>query len=144
MKRMNFNKGFISSAVLSIAIIIFGIVGFVTKGQGIKVHRQDCPNILNNSARLIDVSWDSVKPEYKYETNIRIYSKDRSYLLTDLVTCISQFKATIMSLNINVNQEDLTATALLTLTVNDFDHLQLIMANIRKVNSVISVERAIK
>lgn len=120
------------------------IVGFVTKGQGIKVHRQDCPNILNNSARLIDVSWDSVKPEYKYETNIRIYSKDRSYLLTDLVTCISQFKATIMSLNINVNQEDLTATALLTLTVNDFDHLQLIMANIRKVNSVISVERAIK
>ena len=108
------------------------------------MHRQDCPNILNNSARLIDVSWDSVKPEYKYETNIRIYSKDRSYLLTDLVTCISQFKATIMSLNINVNQEDLTATALLTLTVNDFDHLQLIMANIRKVNSVISVERAIK
>ena len=120
------------------------IVGFVTKGQGIKVHREDCPNILSDKARLIDVSWDDEHPDYKYEANIKIYSKDRSYLLTDLVTCISQFKASIMSLNISVNQEDLTATAAMTLSVNDYDHLQLIMANIRKVNSVISVERAIK
>lgn len=120
------------------------IIGFVTKGQGIKVHRTDCPNILKDRARLIDVSWDPIHPEHKYEANIKIYSKDRSYLVTDIVTCISQFKANMTSLNIGVNQEDLTATATITLSVNDYDHLQLIMANLRKVNSVISVERAIK
>ena len=120
------------------------IIGFVTKGQGIKVHRTDCPNILKDKARLIDVSWDPIHPDHKYEANIKIYSKDRSYLVTDIVTCISQFKANMTSLNIGVNQEDLTATATITLSVNDYDHLQLIMANLRKVNSVISVERAIK
>lgn len=120
------------------------IVGYVTKGQGIKVHRKECPNILKDSARLIDVAWDDNHPDYKYEANIKIYSKDRNYLLTDLVTCISQFKASILSLNIIVNKEDLTASASLTLSVDDSDHLQTIMANIRKVNSVISVERTIK
>ena len=120
------------------------ILGYVTRGQGIKVHRIDCPNIASEKARLIDVSWDYVKTDIKYEANIKVYSKDRNYLLTDLVTCISQFKANILSLNIAVNQEELTATASLTLMVNDKEHLELIMANLRKVNSVISVERAVK
>ena len=120
------------------------IVGYVTKGQGIKVHRCDCPNILKERARLIDVEWDDNKPDYRYEANIKIYSKDRAYLLTDLATCISQFKANMLSVNITVNQEDLTATASLTLNVEDINHLETIMANLRKVDSVISVERAIK
>ncbi len=120
------------------------IVGYVTKGQGIKVHREECPNVANHLERLIDVEWDNVHPEAKYEARIRVYSKDRNYLLTDLVTCISQFKANILSLNIVANQEELTATASLTLVVSDKEHLEIIMANLRKVNSVISVERAIK
>lgn len=120
------------------------IVGYVTKGQGIKVHRADCPNVLNEKARLIDVEWEEKKPECKYEAHIKIYSKDRAYLFTDLATCISQFKANMLSVNIGVNQEELTATASLTLNVTDLDHLNLIMANLRKIESVISVERAIK
>ena len=120
------------------------ITGYVTKGQGIKVHRCDCPNILKEKARLISVEWDPRKPDYKFEANIKIYSKDRPYLLTDLATCISQFKANMLSVNINVNQEELTATASLTLNVSDIDHLNTIMANLRKIDSVISVERAIK
>lgn len=120
------------------------IVGYVTKGQGIKVHRDDCPNVLNEKARLIDVEWEEKKPDFKYEAHIKIYSKDRAYLLTDLATCISQFKANMLSVNIGVNQEELTATASLTLNVTDLDHLNLIMANLRKIESVISVERAIK
>ena len=120
------------------------ITGYVTKGQGIKVHRCDCPNILKEKARLISVEWDPRKPDYKFEANIKIYSKDRPYLLTDLATCISQFKANMLSVNINVNQEELTATASLTLNVSDIEHLNTIMANLRKIDSVISVERAIK
>ncbi len=120
------------------------ITGYVTKGQGIKVHRCDCPNILKERARLISVEWDPRKPDYKFEANIKIYSKDRPYLLTDLATCISQFKANMLSVNINVNQEELTATASLTLNVSDIEHLNTIMANLRKIDSVISVERAIK
>ena len=120
------------------------IKGFVTKGQGIKVHRADCPNLFKEK-RLIDVEWDENKPEsIKYDASIKIYSKDRSYLLTDLVTVIAQYKANIMAVNITANKDDLTATAFITIVVDDLNHLETIMANLRKVNSVISVERAVK
>ena len=119
------------------------IVGFVSKGQGIKVHRADCPNVANEK-RIIDVEWDGEKPEIKYEASIKIFSKDRSYLLTDLVTVIAQYKATITAVNIAVNNEDFTASASMSIMVSDLEHLDTIMANLRKVESVISVERAIK
>ena len=119
------------------------ITGFVSKGQGIKVHRSDCPNIAKEK-RLIDVEWDPEKPDVKYEASIKIFSKDRSYLLTDLVTVIAQYKATLTAVNIVANNEDFTANASMSLIVSDLSHLDTIMANLRKVDSVISVERAIK
>ena len=119
------------------------IVGFVSKGQGIKVHLADCPNVVNEK-RIIDVEWDTNKPDIKYEASIKIFSKDRSYLLTDLVTVIAQYKATLTAVNISSNSEDFTASASMSLMVSDLEHLDTIMANLRKVESVISVERAIK
>lgn len=119
------------------------IVGFVSKGQGIKVHRKDCPNVATTK-KIIDVSWDQEKPDIKYETSIKIYAKDRSYLLTDLVTVVAQYKANLTAVNSVANTEDLTATTSLSFMVNDLEHLQMIMANLRKVDSVTSVERAIK
>ena len=119
------------------------IVGFVSKGQGIKVHRKDCPNIAGLK-RFIDVHWDPEKPDLKYETSIKIFSKDRSYLLTDLVTVVAQYKANLTAVNSVANTEDLTATTSLSFTVSDLEQLDIIMTNLRKVESVISVERAIK
>ena len=119
------------------------IIGFVSKGSGIKVHKYDCPNIAKEK-RIIEVNWDPNKPDIKYEASIRIFSKDRSYLLTDLVTVIAQYKATLTAVNISANYEDFTASASMSLMVADLEHLENIMANLRKVESVISVERAIK
>ena len=119
------------------------IIGFVSKGQGIKVHRADCPNIAHER-RVIDVYWDENKPDNKYEASIKIFSKDRSYLLTDLVTVVAQYKANLTAVNSVANAEDLTATTSLSFMVNDLEHLQTIMSNLRKVDSVLSVERAIK
>ena len=120
------------------------IIGYVTKGQGIKAHRKECQNVLKGDKRLIDLSWNSVKPDIKYDACISIHSNDRNYLLTDLVACISTFKATMVSVNISVNNDNLTATALIVLKVGDLDELDSIMANLRKVDSVISVERTFK
>ena len=119
------------------------IVGLVSKGQGIKVHRADCPNIANER-RLIDVEWDPQKPDIRYEASIKIFSKDRSYLLTDLVTVVAQYKANLTAVNSQANAEDLSATTSMSFMVSDLEHLETIMANLRKVDSVISVERAIK
>ena len=64
--------------------------------------------------------------------------------MTDLITVIAQYKATLLAVNVAVNKEDLTATANMTIVVEDIEHLNTIMANLRKVNSVLTVERVIK
>ncbi len=119
------------------------IVGYISKGSGVKVHRADCPNILHEKKRLIQVEWDEI-PEAKYEVNISILSHDRNFLLTDLVTVVSQYKANLQTINSSVNNETLTCTTKMTLLVNDAEHLRNILANLRKVNSVITVERTIR
>jgi len=120
------------------------IVGYVSKGQGIKVHRKDCPNIVNEKSRIIDVKWDEEKPTTRYESSIKIIANDRSFLLTDIVTCVAQYKANLIAVNSSVNNENLTATTTITITVTDAEHLNNIIANLKKVNSVIEVERCVK
>lgn len=120
------------------------IIGYITKGQGVKVHRQDCPNIVHETKRLIDVFWDETFDKGKYEVELMILANDRSYLLTDLVTILSQYKASIQSVNSVVNEDKVTATTTMKVSVDDANHLQVIMVNLRKVSSVISVERVIR
>lgn len=119
------------------------VVGFVSRGMGIKVHRRDCPNIADKK-RIVDVDWDPNKPQLRYVATIKIYCKDRNYLLTDLVTCISQYKANLTEVNIVANPEDLSATAIMSLRVDDKNHLDTIIANLMKIDSVLEVERAIR
>ncbi len=119
------------------------IKGFITKSEGVKVHRADCPNIHTSRARLIDVQWDSEEADRYYDTDLIITARDRSFLLTDIVTIVSQYKAPMESVSANVNHETLTTTMKMTIRVHNLEHLQNVIANIRKVDSVISVERAI-
>ncbi len=119
------------------------IVGYITKGSGVKVHRSDCVNIKNEKHRLIEVMWDDVI-QGKYEANISILSHDRNFLLTDLVTCVSQYKATMTAVNSIVNSSDLTCTTKMTILVENAEHLRMICANLMKVNNVIEVMRVCK
>ena len=117
------------------------IKGFITKGEGVKVHRAMCPNIAHTNARLIDVKWDDDNTDRTYETEIIITARDRQFLATDVLTVISQFKAPIDKLSADVNHELLISTLRLTIRVRDVEHLNTIMANIRKVDSVVEVDR---
>ena len=120
------------------------IVGYISKGNGVKVHRRDCPNVAHEKSRLIDVEWDDRRELRKYEATIQIYSHDRNFLLTDLMTVISQCKASLQNINSSVNQEELTVSTKIMLLVDDYDHLKTLIANLKKVNSVVSVERVIQ
>lgn len=61
------------------------IIGYITKGQGVKVHRKDCPNIINETKRLIEVEWDDDLESRNYEVKLLIKSNDRNYLLSDIM-----------------------------------------------------------
>ncbi|MEG0176795.1 RelA/SpoT family protein [Anaerorhabdus sp.] len=119
------------------------IIGYITKGQGVKVHRKDCPNIQGTKSRLINVEWDETISKQQYEANLTMLSHDRNFLITDIVTVVSQCKANLMGINSVVNSEDLTATTKMNILVDDIEHLQNVIANLKKVNSVITVERQI-
>lgn len=117
------------------------IVGFVTKGEGVRVHRADCPNVKGQDARLINVEWEEEDANRLYDSTLRILAHDRSFLLTDIVTSVSQSRAPMVNVRANVNQEKLLSTVRLTIQVHDLAQLTQAIANIRKVEGVISVER---
>ncbi len=120
------------------------IIGFISKGQGVKVHRKDCQNIKNETKRLIDVIWDDAITEGKYDVKLFITANDRSFLISDFVTVLSQCKAGMNSINSSILDDKITAITNLTVVVNDAEHLKTVMANLRKVANVLSVERSIK
>lgn len=120
------------------------IVGYVTKGQGVKVHRKECPNVAEYKDRLIAVEWDEdFDQEKNYPVKLVIYSTDRNFLLSDIVTVSSQCKVGLQHVDSKVNDDGINATTKLTVTVKNADHLHVLMANLRKVTSVNSVERVI-
>lgn len=117
------------------------ITGFVSKGKGVKVHLKTCKNIIEETNRLIEVYWDEEASQRTYETNIIVRSYDRNFLLTDIVTIVSQCRGSIINISCALNKEELTATTKMTVQVKDMEHLHNIMANIRKVDCVYSVDR---
>jgi len=120
------------------------IIGYITKGAGVKVHRADCPNIINEKQRLIPVEWDENIEQKTYEVKLVIKSTDRNFLLSDIVTVVSQCKAGLQHVDSTVEEDKISATTKMTVVVENSEHLRSLMANLQKVNSVKSVERVIQ
>lgn len=118
------------------------IIGYITKGQGVKVHRKDCVNIKNETKRLIEVEWDDTYPEGKYEVKLYILAQDRSYLVSDIVTVISQCKAQLTQVTSGVNEDKVTASTYVSVLVKDAEHLNVVVSNLKKVSQVFEVSRA--
>lgn len=120
------------------------ILGYVSKGQGVKVHRADCPNIVNEKKRLIPVAWDDNMEEKLYEVHLSVYSDDRNFLLSDIVTTLQQSNTHLLHVDSQVNDDGITALTKLLITVKDAEHLRVIVANLQKVRSVNEVVRTIQ
>lgn len=138
----------IESLKMSIAhccLPVYGdkIVGFITKTEGVKVHRHDCPNIANEKSRIIHVEWDEGNDERRYDCDLIALAHDRNNLIADIVQTISQCKVSLEAINASINHENLTITVKMSVRVKDAEQLENVMANIKKVESVMSVDRTI-
>ena len=120
------------------------IIGYISKGQGVKVHRADCPNIVNEKKRLIPVQWEDGLDEKQYEVNLIIHSDDRNYLLSDIVTTLQQCNVYLKHVDSAVDDGNLEATTKLTVSVKNAAHLQNLISNLKKVRSVNEVIRTIQ
>jgi len=118
------------------------IVGYITKGRGVSVHRKDCTNIgdlLSEENRMIDVEWDK-EEKVAYHADIEVCSNDRTGLLLDILKEIGTTKAKIEGVNTKVTKEKI-AIIDITLEIENLAELSKAIKAIRKVNSVYEVNR---
>ena len=118
------------------------IVGYITKGRGVSVHRKDCHNVkdlISEENRMIDVEWyEEEKSEYQAE--IEIFSNDRTGLLVDILKELGTTKVNILGVNTKTTKERI-AIIDITLEVENLDELNKAQKVVRKVNSVYDVKR---
>ena len=121
------------------------IVGFVTRGRGISIHRTDCINILSLPAmergRLIDAEWQKTEEiTGKYPAEIRIFANNRTGLLADVSKVITESNISIISLNTRVNKQGL-ASMNIAFEIESREALTRVVDKIRNIESVLDIER---
>ena len=118
------------------------IIGYITKGRGVSVHRTDCVNVkdlLNEENRMIDVYWfDDVTGSYKVE--IEILANDRSGLLKDIIKQIENAKIKLMGVNTRTTKENI-AVIDVSLEVENKDILNKVLTSFRNIENVYEVNR---
>ncbi len=123
------------------------IVGFVTRGRGVSIHRTDCINILNlpeiECVRLIDAEWQQEaadRGDEKYLVEISIYANNRNGLLADVSKALTEKDIDILALNTRINKQG-TATITVSFEIRSREELNRIMDKIRTIESVLDIER---
>jgi len=119
------------------------IVGFITKGKGITVHRIHCPNISSQKNRLTDVLWNDQLETNPYPVDIRLESNDRHNLIVDIMGVFSQLKVSVTNLNASLHPTTLTTTVNLTIMVSDAKRLNDIFNVLLNVAGVYQIHRVI-
>ena len=122
------------------------IVGFVTRGRGISIHRTDCVNMMNlpemERARIIDAEWQAPEDTAeKYVAEIDIYANNRNGLLADVTKALTEKNISILSLNTRISRQGL-ATMQMSFEVESREELNRVIEKIRGIESVVDIERA--
>ena len=117
------------------------IIGYITRGRGVSVHRTDCvnaKNLLSDGNRIIDVYWSNQKTTYSVD--IEIYANDRSGLLADIINVLGNTKCKLQAVNSKANKEKIAITEV-TVEVGNIEQLNQVLKALRKVDSVYEVKR---
>ncbi len=122
------------------------IVGFITKGRGVSVHRADCPNIQEdeNLERLIEVEWENTGIHVKkdYPVDIEISAYDRPGILNDVMHAVSEAKTNILAVTGRADREKI-ATIHLTIAISNISGLHKVVEKIKQLPDIYSVQRVI-
>ncbi len=129
------------------------IIGYVTRGKGVAIHRTDCPNIryllreqdspkyAERTARLIDVEWDNGgDPEGKFQVELNIIGRDRPHLLADVSNAIAEEKVPILSGQMQ-SARDISANFLMVVEVKDQNQLKRLLGRLKAISGIIDVKR---
>lgn len=125
------------------------IVGFVTRGRGVTIHRTDCVNMIHlaesERERLIDAEWQGgamTRTGEKYSTEIKIYGNNRTGLLVDVSKVLTERNISVISLSARTSKQG-TATITVSFEISGVDELNKIIEKLRQVESVLDIERSV-
>ena len=123
------------------------IVGFVTRGRGITIHRTDCINVLNlpeiERSRLIDAEWQGVEEDNSaatYSTEISIFANNRIGMFVDISKIFTEREIDIKTMNSRVNKQG-KATITMSFDIHGIEELNNLMAKLRQIDGVLDIER---
>lgn len=119
------------------------IIGYITKGNGIKVHRVSCPNVCQEHNRLIPVIWNPNAEKKDYPVDISIECYDRNNLLIDVLNCFSQIKVQVYKVNAKYHASNNTTTISVTVMVKDVAYLNTLTQQLLNINSVYDIRHVI-
>ncbi|MFD0897625.1 RelA/SpoT family protein [Loigolactobacillus binensis] len=121
------------------------IVGYVTKGRGVSIHRADCPNVQNavdTANRLIEVEWeDAAAKGTTYDANLEVYGYNRSGLLNDVLQTLNAQTKNLTSVSGKVDHDNM-ATVHVTVAITNLAHLTRLIDSIKNIPDVYSVKRS--
>ena len=119
------------------------IVGFITKGRGVSVHRKDCPNIITDDAkeRLIPVEWESgLNDRKEYNVEIEITGYDRRGVLNEVLQAVNETKTNISAVSGRTDRNKMV-TIIMSISIVNVSHLQKVVDRIKQIPDLYSVRR---
>lgn len=123
------------------------IVGFVTRGRGVSIHRTDCINIINlpedERVRLIDAEWQAAEEDgskERYSTEIRIYANNRIGMFVDVSKVFTERQIDITSMNVRTSKQG-KATIIMTFDIHGIEELNRLTDKLRQIEGVLDIER---
>ena len=123
------------------------IAGYITKGRGVSIHRQDCVNFLSRQAsepeRIIAVDWAEAPPGKLYSVDIAVEAFDRHGLLRDITTLLDREKVNVSAMRTLSNKEKSTVDMAFTIEIEDFSELSRVLARLSQLPNISSVRRSL-
>jgi guanosine-3',5'-bis(diphosphate) 3'-pyrophosphohydrolase len=123
------------------------IVGFVTRGRGVSIHRTDCVNIINlpedERSRMIDAEWqmaEGASNNEQYSTEIKIFANNRIGMFADISKVFTEKQIDITSMNVRTSKQG-KATIIMTFDIHGTDELNRLTDKIRQIEGVLDIER---
>ena len=122
------------------------ILGFVTRGRGVSVHRADCPNaqdLMNHPERIIEVSWDGAPSKgTSFKVEVFIEALDRMNLLRDVTVILSEMGANVLSCTTSSHRDGMVEMRFL-FQVSDISHIDLVLKKLRSIDGVFDARRMV-
>ena len=120
------------------------IIGYITRGRGVSIHRCDCPSMGHSPEdleRMIEVSWDGSSGE-SFHVGIDIQAYDRAGILMEVMAVLSELKITITNINAKVQEDTKNVSINLVVDIRDISQLDFVMTKLRRIREVYTVQRS--